>query len=268
MDADLYFLFSKLAKQFLSPYFVFVTVVFLGFLLLFTRKWRLGRLSLGAAILFYVAFAVLPTGNILLNTLEDRFTRPDLAGLRVDGIIVLGGATNTVLSEARGQVALQGSAERLTEFVKLALLYPNAKLVFTGGIGLLSGKGPTEAKVTHQFFSEIGFDVDRVLFEDQARNTVESAYNTYTLLNPENQNWLLVTSARHMPRAMGLFQKAGWNIQAFPVDYRTAPRNSSAFSLSWPGDLSMFSGAVYEFAGLTVSWLRGDSEDIFPSPQP
>ena len=88
----------------------------------------------------------------------------------------------------------------------------------------------------------------------------------HPLLNPENQNWLLVTSARHMPRAMGLFQMAGWDIQAYPVDYRTSPKNTSAFTLSWPGDLSLFSGAVYEFAGLTVSWLRGYSRELFPAP--
>ncbi|PHS74447.1 MAG: hypothetical protein COB59_12095 [Rhodospirillaceae bacterium] len=268
MDADLYFLFTKLAQQFLSPNFVFITALFSGFALLFTKWAKLGKLSLGIALLFYVAFAVLPTGSILINTLEDRFAIPDLTGKKIDGIIVLGGSTNTMLSQARGQVVLQGNAERLTEFVKLARLYPEATLVFTGGIGLLSGKGPTEAKITHQFFSEIGLDVGRVIFEDQARNTVESAHNTYTLLNPKNQNWLLLTSARHMPRAMGLFQGAGWTIVAYPVDYVTPPREKTIFTLSWPGKLSMFSGAIYEFAGLAVSWLRGDSENLFPAPQP
>jgi len=266
MDADLYFLFTKLAKLMMSPYVLFITALFFGFVLLFSRRERLGKKVLGAALLFHIAFAILPTGHILLNTLEDRFSQPTLAGKKIDGIIVLGGSTNTLLSAARDQVVLQGNAERLTEFVKLARLYPHAQLVFTGGIGLLSGKGPTEAKITRQFFSEMGLDVERVVFEGQARNTVESAKNTFTLLKPDNQNWLLVTSARHMPRAMGLFQTAGWNIQAYPVDYLTAPKKTSAFSLSWPGDLSMFGGAIYEFAGLTVSWLRGDSLDFFPAP--
>ena len=32
-----------------------------------------------------------------------------------------------------------------------------------------------------------------------------------------------MTSVWHMPRAMSSFAQAGWNVQAYPVDFRTAP---------------------------------------------
>src|SRR6266478_6390205 len=35
------------------------------------------------------------------------------------------------------------------------------------------------------------------------------------------RRWLLVTSAYHMPRAIGVFRKAGFPVEPYPVDWRT-----------------------------------------------
>lgn len=253
-------------RQFLSPQFLFVTALFLGVGLLYARRVSAGKLWLTLAVVMYVVCAVLPTSTVLLTILEDRFPQNDLKGEPVAGFVVLGGSTSTAMTAARQQVSLGGNVERLTEFVKLARLNPKAQLVFTGGIGLLSGAGPTEASVARQFFADIGLDVTRVQFEDQARNTSESAKRTFEMLQPNGQRWVLITSARHMPRAMGLFRTAGWNIEAYPVDYLTIPGPQQTFKLSWPGNLSGFNAAVYEYAGLFVSWLRDDSLTLFPAP--
>ena len=58
------------------------------------------------------------------------------------------------------------------------------------------------------------------MLEDQSRNTRENAIFTRRLVDPKpGERWLLVTSAWHMPRAIGVFRKAGFEIEAFPVDY-------------------------------------------------
>lgn len=267
MDANLYFLFAKITNMLLSPVTVFMTAIALGFLLVLSPWARSGKWLMGLALVGYLATSVFPGGYILVNVLENRFPQPQLADKPVDGVIVLGGSFSTTLSNLRGQVSLGGNAERLTEFVRLARAYPDAKLVFTGGIGLLSGKGPTEAAIARQFFEDIGLNVARIQFEDQSRNTTESAAYTLDMLNPQGQRWLLITSARHMPRAMGLFRKAGWaDLVAYPVDYLTSPDVDVAEQIAWPGNIGHINQAIYEGGGLFVAWLRGSIDEPFPKP--
>lgn len=248
----------------LRPSALFAIATILAFVMLFSRKHALwGRRLLGLALLGYIGFAILPGGAWMLGALEDRFPIPSDTN-QVTGIIVLGGPVNTLMSENRRQVSLGGGAERLTEFMRLGSAHPEAKLVFSGGIGLLSGEGPTEAKITKRFFTEQNFDVTRIWFEDASRNTAESAVATYQHLKPQTgERWLLVTSARHMPRAVGLFRHAGWDVQAYPVDYYTM---TSRTEIHWPPKLGYVDTAVYEWGGLIAAWLRGRIDTPFPGP--
>ena len=107
--------------------------------------------------------------------LEDRFPRPDPPPARVDGIVVLGGAVEQDLTEARGIPALNGAAERMTEPVALMRRYPEARLVFTGGQGALLHGGLTEADVARQLWTGMGVPPERVVFETASRNTHENA---------------------------------------------------------------------------------------------
>ena len=69
----------------------------------------------------------------------------------------------------------------------------------------------------------LGIPAERIELEDRSRNTVENAVFTRALVNPKpNERWLLVTSAAHMPRAIGTFRQAGFPIEAYPVDWRTS----------------------------------------------
>ncbi|MCR4376840.1 MAG: YdcF family protein, partial [Rhodospirillales bacterium] len=202
MGADLYFLFAKALGMLISPSALFITAVAVGFMLLFTRfgaRW--GRRLIGASLLGYALVAVLPFGGWALGILEDRFPAQQSMAEPVTGIIVLGGSFDTVTTRERAQVSLGGSAERLTEFMRLARVYPQAKLIFSGGNGRVFDTKPTEAEVARMFFTEVGFDVSRVQFEDRSRNTAESARLSFEQIAPQaDEHWLLITSARHMPR--------------------------------------------------------------------
>ena len=67
---------------------------------------------------------------------------------------------------------------------------------------------------------KLGVDPARIIVEDQSRNTEENARFTAAIVHPEpKQRWLLVTSAFHMPRAIGVFEKAGFDVVADPVAY-------------------------------------------------
>jgi uncharacterized SAM-binding protein YcdF (DUF218 family) len=141
----------------------------------------------------------------------------------------------------------------------LALMqrYPHLKLVFTGGEGSLNWARFTEADRAKLFFDMMGTDPTRVLYESKSRTTYDNAVMTARLPGVDpTQPWLLVTTAAHMPRSMGVFLKAGWNVTAYPVDFRTAD------TPEWT-DYAMTQGvekwhyALHETIGYVVYWLAG-----------
>ena len=67
-----------------------------------------------------------------------------------------------------------------------------------------------------------GISKDRITLEQQSRDTAENARSTRALINPQpGERWLLITSAAHMARAVGSFRRAGFDLEAYPVDWKT-----------------------------------------------
>ena len=130
------------------------------------------------------------------------------------------------MSAARNEVALNESAERLTVVAELARRYPNARIVFSGGSGaLLLDEGNEAESRRCGCWKASGLRRARILLDDRSRNTVENALFSKAIAQPKaGERWLLVTSAYHMPRSVGVFRKAGFPVEAFPVDWRTRGR--------------------------------------------
>ncbi len=186
-----------------------------------------------------------------------------------DGIVVLGGAVSTDVSAARNEVVLNESAERLTVVADLARRYPNARIVFSGGSGALLFRDGTEAEFALRLFETFGIARERIIAEDQSRNTVENAVFSKKLAEPKpGDTWLLVTSAYHMPRAIGIFRQEGFAVEAFPVDWRTRGKIDALRPFFTLGDgIRRTDTAVREWVGLAVYWLTGQSAELFPGPQ-
>jgi len=220
------------------------------------------------ALAWLVLLGVIPIWDVLLRPLEDRFEAPaTLGGIRPDGLIVLGGPLDAgMVAETRGSVTLNASAERMTKALALARWYPEMRVVFSGYAGELFTKGASEADIARHFFEEQGLDQDRFTYENESRNTYESALITRQLVAPKpGETWLLVTSAAHMPRAMGVFREVGWPVVPIPVDYRTPKRDSwLQFNIalgSAKADL-----AIREWIALWVYYLTDRSSSPFPAP--
>jgi uncharacterized SAM-binding protein YcdF (DUF218 family) len=220
------------------------------------------RLLIGGVGSFAVC-AFLPVGAWLLRPLEDRFPPLRQIPANVDGIIVLGGAISLGESTAHEIPALNERAERMTAFVALARRYPRARLVFTGGNPEVFPVGPTEADLARNLFTGLGLDLRRILFEDRSRNTHENAVFLQRLVNPRpGENWLLVTSAADMPRAIGCFWTVGWPVVAFPVDYHARSRAGAVPGLV--AGLRDVDWAAHEWIGLAYYWSRGWILSLFP----
>ena len=138
------------------------------------------------------------------------------------GIILLGGSVEAEKSLSRGMLIANEAAERVLGTIALAHLYPQARILISSGSGSLLQKRPAEAPMIANYFKTIGIDPARVMIEDRSRTTFENAVFSRALANPKpGERWLLVTSAWHMPRSVGVFRKAGFDVTAYPVDYRT-----------------------------------------------
>lgn len=267
------FTFTKLFWDVIAPSNLFVLVLCFSVVLLWTRWRGLGRGLLVVLALFAVLVSVLPLGAWLALPLENRFPQPVRLPERVDGIVVLGGAVQPSVSHARGQPALNGRAERMIAAAALARAYPQARLVFTGGSAspFHQEQEDKEAPVARVVFEQLGLgpDIDsgRVQFEAESRNTFENVIYARRLAKPQpGEVWILVTSAMHMPRAMGCFRRAGWPVMAYPVDYRTAASEGLALGFNFGGGLRGLVEGVREWVGLFVYRLLGRTTELFPDP--
>ena len=265
----MFFFASKIFWMIASPINLLLLAALIGVLLCFGRRARLGRGLALTAILILAVAATLPIGKLLIAPLEDRFPFPPLDLLSPEGIIVLGGAIDSEVSKARGETVFDEGGERLTEAVVLAKRYPQARVVYTSGSSSFVGATSTEALQARTLMSQMGIAPERVTLEDKSRNTDENARFTAAIVHPQpSQRWIIVTSAFHMPRSMGIFEKAGFHPIAYPVAFRTRGHWADDLRLTFEPvrNLRMFEIAVHEWIGLAAYWVSGRSNYLFPGP--
>jgi uncharacterized SAM-binding protein YcdF (DUF218 family) len=263
----MFFVLSKLFWFVFGPINLLILLGVLGVALSFTRFARFGRGLAFTALITIAVCAFSPLGGLLLRPIEDRFPAPAADLPAPTGIIVLGGALDEQLSDARGQIKLMEAGTRLTTAVELIRRYPQARLIFSGGSGSLSDDY-SEAKGVRRLWLSLGVPEERMSFEGKSRNTWENALFTRDLVKPKlGETWLIVTSAWHMPRSMGIFRKLGFDAIAYPVDYHTYgdSRDYKLTSIVLD-ELTMLNFAVHEWIGLAAYWLSGKTNAFFPAP--
>jgi uncharacterized SAM-binding protein YcdF (DUF218 family) len=261
----MFFVVSKTFGLLLLPTNFLVALGLLAALLLLTRFAGVGRRLLVVVIVLFAIAGLSPLGNVLLHPLESRFPVWDASKGAPDGIVVLGGPIDADVSVAHGMPVTVGGADRLIQAAALARRYPNARVLFTGGSANLLSNDAKEADFAAEILTSLGVAKDRLILERLSRNTYENAVFSKAIVTPKaGERWLLVTSAYHMPRSVGLFRKVGFPVEPYPVDWRV-------------GDVFDFDGvviqglrrtdiAVREWMGLIAYRLRGRIDQLFPGP--
>ncbi len=266
----MFYYVAKIGWLIAKPSNLLVIVMLAGLVALGRGRARTGRRLVLAAVLLAAIGGLSPLGNALILPLENRFRHegPPLEPERIAGIIVLGGAEEARVGVGRGQPALNEAAERVTEAIALARRFPEAPVVFTGGSAVWVGRGPTGAEAVGMAFRRMGLAPERIRLEDRARNTWENAVFTKALVGPEpGEVWLLVTSAFHMPRAVGVFRRVGFPVLPWPVDYRTAGAGDLLrLNDSVSEGLRRLDFVTKEWLGLFVYWITGRIDDVLPGP--
>ena len=187
-----------------------------------------------AAILVFLLASLTPVGYWLLFPLENRFPRWQTSPEAVDGIIALGGEERT----------------RVDALVQLGRRFPKARLY-------LVGIAKEETSEVQARVADLGGDPGRLLIENESRNTSENAINAAAMIHPNpDQSWILITSARHMPRAVGCFRASGFKVIPYSVDF--VSKNGAP--------ATYMNLAIKEWLGLIAYRLAGKTDEFWPAP--
>jgi uncharacterized SAM-binding protein YcdF (DUF218 family) len=165
---------------------------------------------------------------------------------------------------------VRGAPDRIIAGAALALRYPNARVIFSGGSPNLVSNDAREADYAGAIFESLGIAKSRLIMERRSRNTLENAEFSKALVAPkEGERWLLITSAYHMPRSVGLFRKAGFAVEPYPVDWRVGGRDDLfAFTNNAVEGLGRTDLAIREWLGLIAYRATGKIDDLLPGPAP
>ena len=258
------FYLSKILWLMLNPYnfFIFVNLIII-FLYIF--KFKIISITLFLInFIFLLTISIFPIGNLLIHKLEKEYHFSTQVPDIMDGILILGGATSHLLFREFNQVSVNGSAERLIESVKIIRKFENAKIVFSGGSGVLDMPDFGHSDSAKFFYETVGIDTQRIIFENISRNTYENILLSKDIVNPKNtEKWLLITSAFHMKRAILVGKKLEWKLIPYAVDFKTPKEIKFKPSFNLLSNLASFQQASHEWLGLLSYYFMHRTEKIF-----
>lgn len=223
-----------------------------------TLAWSL--VALGATEL--LVFSTQPVADSLMRWTEAAAPRTFVADQTYDAVVVLGGVMEQRPPWMDDGRDLTGAAERVTRAFELLHTGQARNVLLSGGLLDPAPGVPSEADQLAAVLEGWGVSADRITVEPRSRNTHENAVESTRIVG--ERGWrrvLLVTSAKHMPRALGCFRRAGLTPDALPVDYRGG--SAAAGASWWPraSDLELSTDALRELAGRVEYRFMGYTAD-------
>ena len=259
------FWLKKAVSYWLMPLPFCLALLVAGLVLLRSaRHPRLARGLIVAGVILLLTLSQEQVGFALLRPLENVYpAQPEVpAGSPVPAplaacraIVVLGGGHADSPGLTATQKLSSSATARLVEAVRLARLVPDATLILSGPA---AGSGATHASVLAAAAKSLGIDPRRIVLIDTARDTDDEVQEIRRRLGSDTP-FALVTSAWHMPRAMGLMHRAGLKALPCPTDY-LAKANSDLRIADWTfslGGLERSTWAVYERLGTLWAKIQG-----------
>lgn len=262
---ELFFIVSKLAWSVISPSALFVWLALLSVVLLHCGYLRAAKSLLLTLVLTAMVVMVYPVGDVLLEKLEQRFTVPADMPAHLDGIIVLGGGEQLKTSLGWQSPQTGDGGDRYIVAAMLARQYPQTPIWVSGGSNLLQMAAHEEVAAIHrQLLLMLGVPADRIHIEQNSRNTFENIRNLQKVLPQAGGQYLLVTSAFHMPRTIGITRHLGLEVIAYPVDYRSQRAGQRQLDFALFDHLQTLEPAIREWLGLTAYYLTGKTRQFLP----
>lgn len=258
-----FFVLSKLYWLFGQPDSLLLILLTLAVVV---SAWKKRFALLWGVLGLFWLVAAFPLAGYLLYPLDSRFPQPELPQQEdIAGVIVLGGAEFLELSNQWQSLQVNEMGERILVMNQLLFHYPQLSFIYTGGSGSVLNQDKKGADIVKGYFDPLDTD-GRIRYERESRNTYENALYSAPLMENRDKPWLLVTSAFHMPRSVGVFRKQGVDVLPYPVDYWSMPPEYNRFYYNLVGNLSNLKMAIREWTGLTAYWLAGKTAEWFPGP--
>ncbi len=262
---NLFFILSKLAWGVLSPTNLIVILMALATIQLLRNRIRAAKRILIPTVLLYSILLAYPVGDYLMYPLETRFHKPEPLPDTIDGIIVLGGGENLKISVGWNTAEVGSGGDRFISAAILAKQYPDVPVLFSGGSGLLRfDTSTTGGNIARNLLTAVGINDDRLIIESQSRNTYENFSLLKDKLPKLEGTYLLITSAFHMPRSIGIARQQHINVIAYPVDYYSNKPTLRQWDFSLLEHLYTLEIAWREWIGLTVYYWTGKSLQWLP----
>ncbi len=240
------FLFKKIVGLFLLPIPLCILISFLGLLLiLLTKKQRAGKIMVVVGISILTLTSLDPISSTLLAPLEHQYNAYLSKTSMEDEIIE---------NQCPVKYVVVLSGYGLIEGVRIYRKNPGSKLILSGGSA--SGSYPA-AKHMAEIVQVIGIDEDDIMIESESRDTKDQAH--FIKLIVDNDPFILVTSAFHMPRSMALFKKLGMEPSPAPAVYLTGKKKGLNLSSFFPSTSALRKSelAFHEYLGILWAKLRG-----------
>lgn len=248
-------------------------LLLVAMVLQFLRPQLAKRLIISVALLMLI-IAITPMAQLLISPLEQRFTFPG-PQRNLAAIVVLGGSQHPAQAQQSPFSGINDHSERMWAAAALARQYPQAKLVFVGGEKETPYGTLKESDVATTYFQQMGIDASRLIVDNRSKNTADNARYTKELIikldidlqpGDHRQPWMLVTSAVHMPRAMGSFMQQGLAPVPYPVNVQSLPIQQWIITPDFSNNLSHFELALHEWLGLVKYYAAGKTNSLFPGP--
>ena len=250
-------MFAILIHHLLDPVSI-ATLVLIGALVAehFAKRMLARGLVAGTALAL-LAFSFLPFDALLAKPLEDAYPRAALPA-QIDGIVVLSGGSRATVPDSRGVVSDNPSLLRMAAGAELARRYPHARFMFSGVSSGSPHATAVEIAMAERYFQSLGVAPGRTIYERRSLDTWENLLNSKALAKPRpGETWVLVTSALHMPRAMGVARRLGWAMLPWPSDYETSAHlGSQPFGIP-SRRLSTMTFALHEWVGMLIYEIEG-----------
>ncbi|MCK5686068.1 envelope biogenesis factor ElyC [bacterium] len=253
------YLLKKILSQFFMPLTAVLLIAVSGlYLLHFTRKQKTGKRLVTISILILLILSFLPVSDLILRPLEYHH-KPHL---KVDTklektlkyvVVLAGGHTSDENIPVTSQIN-SSSLVRLAEGIRLINMYPDSKLVLSGG---KTFDPVSEAEILKKVALQFGVEPRRIITESGSVDTETQAEKIKELVKSEK--FILVTSANHLPRSVLLFKKNGMNPVPAPAGLTIRKHKQYQPTRIFPNAVSLvhIDAAIHEYLGIIWSKLRG-----------
>jgi uncharacterized SAM-binding protein YcdF (DUF218 family) len=237
-------------KYFIIPSNLIFILLFAGLIsILYRRIRRYSIFLFGAGTIIFIVFANGPVSYWLIGNLESRYPAMiSFEGIqKYDKIVILPGYSTSDSYFPLSSKVNSSTAFRLVEALRIWRSFPDAKILISGS--------KAEPDIIKKLLSALGLPEDRVIIEAESESTYENAVVLKEKLG--DKPFILITSAGHMPRAVGVFKKLGMNPIPAPTDYMAGNNPLAANFLPTPSHLMYSDLAIHEYLGILFYKLTG-----------